>query len=230
MGVTSRSTSGRTNTNSNSQILTMKQVLYAAVIIAFFATSAKANTKCWSCMKVDENNVTRPWACGQDGATQLEETCGDRVIGCVSEHVKHRKSTENGGTGEWEEFRMKHCLDPQRPRPESWWKPCWPLGRIPGIWPSPTLSWSAAAWNTTPWRTEVETPTTRSTSASATETSATRKTASALQAKIAAEAASPPSAHSPPSPPPRQSTWRRFRRPIGQMSFQRECLVKFQLE
>merc|ERR1712012_1380428 len=88
-------------------------------IIAFFATSAKANTKCWSCMKVDENNVTRPWACGQDGATQLEETCGDRVIGCVSEHVKHRKSTENGGSGEWEEFRMKHCLDPQRPRPRE---------------------------------------------------------------------------------------------------------------
>jgi len=97
----------------------MKQVLYAAVIIAFFATSAKANTKCWSCMKVDENNVTRPWACGQDGAEKVEETCGDRVIGCVSEHVKHRKSTENGGTGEWEEFRMKHCLDPQRPRPRE---------------------------------------------------------------------------------------------------------------
>ena len=33
--------------------------------------------------------------------------------------VKHRKSTENGGSGEWEEFRMKHCLDPQRPRPRE---------------------------------------------------------------------------------------------------------------
>merc|ERR1712117_843561 len=92
MGVTSRSTSGRTSTNSNSRILKMKQVLYAAVIIAFFATSAMANTKCYSCMKLDEaTNITRPWKCGQDGATQVEETCGDRVIGCVSEHVKHRR-------------------------------------------------------------------------------------------------------------------------------------------
>merc|ERR1712117_496423 len=115
MGVTSRSTSGRTSTNSNSQILTMKQVLYAAVIIAFFATSAMANTKCYSCMKLDEaTNITRPWKCGQDGASIMEETCGDRVIGCVSEHVKHRS-----GGGEWEEFRMKHCLDPQRPRPRE---------------------------------------------------------------------------------------------------------------
>ena len=52
-----------------------------------YLLSAKAATKCWSCMKVDEEkNITTPWACGRDGAKQLEETCGDRVVGCVSEH------------------------------------------------------------------------------------------------------------------------------------------------
>ena len=59
-----------------------------------YLLSAKANTKCWSCMKVDENNVTRPWACGQDGAKELEETCGDRVIGCVSEHGENWNNSE----------------------------------------------------------------------------------------------------------------------------------------
>merc|ERR1712024_410915 len=106
---------GKNQLNSNSLILKMKPVLYAAVIIAVFASSAKAATKCWSCMKVDEaTNTSRPWKCGQDGATMLEETCGERVIGCVSEHVKHRS-----GGGEWDEFRMKHRLDPARPRPRE---------------------------------------------------------------------------------------------------------------
>ena len=59
-----------------------------------YLLSAKANTKCWSCMKVDENNVTRPWACGQDGAKELEETCGDRVIGCVSEHGENSNNRD----------------------------------------------------------------------------------------------------------------------------------------
>merc|ERR1711988_1697997 len=71
-------------------------------------------------MKTDDQiGLSRPWACGRDGVTLEQEECGDRVIGCVSETVRHRRSTDNGGTGEWDEFEMKHCLDPARPRPRE---------------------------------------------------------------------------------------------------------------
>ena len=46
-------------------------------------------------MKLDEaTNITRPWKCGQDGATMVEETCGDRVIGCVSEHGENSNNSD----------------------------------------------------------------------------------------------------------------------------------------
>ena len=64
----------------------------ASTISILYLLTAKAATKCWSCMKLDENtNITRPWKCGQDGATMVEETCGERAIGCVSEHGENNR-------------------------------------------------------------------------------------------------------------------------------------------
>merc|ERR1712241_648004 len=86
----------------------MKQIMYAAAIIAFLAISVKgADLTCKACMKDG-----RPYACGREGVEEVTETCNERVIGCVSENVRHRAI----GSSDWEEFEMKHCLDPQRPR------------------------------------------------------------------------------------------------------------------
>merc|ERR1719219_2606812 len=56
----------------------MKQVLYAAVLIAFFATSAKANTKCYSCMKLVEAVL----ASGQD-PRDMAKSDTIMVSGCM---------------------------------------------------------------------------------------------------------------------------------------------------
>merc|ERR1712038_1276347 len=86
MGVTSRSTSGRTSTHSNSPIPKKKQ-----------------------------GEFDIPGPCGRDGANLTLQECGSKVVGCVYETIRHRRSTENDG--KWDEYEMKHCLEPQRPRP-----------------------------------------------------------------------------------------------------------------
>merc|ERR1712061_849770 len=124
MGVTSLTTTGSKKSqgilqvalHSNSRTLNMKQILYAAAIIAFLAISVKgADLTCIACMKIEgegDQQIQRPWACGRDGAEKVEEKCNERVVGCVSENVRHRAINSS----EWDEFEMKHCLDPQRPR------------------------------------------------------------------------------------------------------------------
>merc|ERR1712241_194919 len=85
----------------------MKQIMYAAAIIAFLAISVKgADLTCIACMKDG-----RPYACGREGVEMVTETCNGHVIGCVSENVRHRAINSS----EWDEFEMKHCLDPKRP-------------------------------------------------------------------------------------------------------------------
>merc|ERR1712038_904429 len=97
--------------------LGMKQLLYAGALLALFAASAEA-TKCKACYETSNStHYAHPVPCKSDsypnGVDQKDQECSDRVVGCVSEFIRHK----DAGSDTWTEYEMKHCLDPQNERP-----------------------------------------------------------------------------------------------------------------
>merc|ERR1712241_805490 len=97
--------------------LRMKQLLYAGALLALFAASAEA-TKCKACYETSNStHYNHPVPCKgdayPDNPDQTEQQCSDRVVGCVSEFIRHK----DPGSNTWIEYEMKHCLDPQNSRP-----------------------------------------------------------------------------------------------------------------
>merc|ERR1712018_92685 len=116
MGAVTSGTEDQEHSPSFSKELSMKQLLYVAALLALFASSADALTKCKACYA----NATyfHPVPCKSstypDGVDMTDQDCSDNVIGCVSESVRHKEP--NSDT--WIEYEMKHCLDPaHRPTP-----------------------------------------------------------------------------------------------------------------